>query len=313
MGPLLAASLFASTTGGTIHASETVTGATLQIEIRQPIDERIDERKAAELVEWIRSTADNINLTYGRFPNPAPRIIVIPTTRRSWGGGSAVIYGQVTRWNQETVELFVNPDRPIEEFYKDWTATHEFSHLMLPLLRQRYRWISEGFATYYQNVLMSRAGHYTPELAWQRLSEGFERGRASRPELSPNDAATAGIRRARMKVYWSGAAVALLADIELRRRSAGKESLDTVLGELQACCLPSRRLWTGHRLFGKLDSFLDTPVFMPLYRQYADTDGFPRMAPVLADLGVAINDDGTVTLLDSGSLVEVRDAISMRR
>lgn len=67
---------------------------------------------------------------------------------------------RVTRRDGETVGLFVNSERPIDDFYSDWTATHEFSHLMLPLLSQRYRWISEGFASYFQNILMSRAGRY---------------------------------------------------------------------------------------------------------------------------------------------------------
>jgi predicted metalloprotease with PDZ domain len=180
---------------------------------------------------------------------------------------------------------------------------------MLPLLNQRYRWISEGFATYYQNVLMSRAGRYTPELAWLRLSEGFERGRESRPELSPNDAAAGGIRQARMKVYWSGAAIALLADIELRTRSGADESLDQVLGQLQACCLPSRRRWSGPRLFEKLDSFVSTPVFMPLYEEYADQDGFPDMSAVLDELGVSVDENG-VTFRGNSSLAEIREAIS---
>jgi len=280
--------------------------AALSIEVRQPVD----EDKAAEIVEWLQSTADTVKLAYGRFPNPSARIIVIPSTENARGSDSPVIYGRVTRNNGETVELFVDPDRPIEEYYSDWTATHEFSHLMLPLLSQRYRWISEGFATYYQNVLMSRAERYTPEFAWQRLSEGFERGRESRPDLSPNDAASGGIRRARMKVYWSGAAIALMADIRLRERSNGKESLDQALGQLQSCCLPSRRRWSGTELFEKLDTFVETPVFMPLYRQYADVDGFPDIAPLLSDLGVSTNPGGTITLDDRARLAEVRKAIS---
>ena len=286
--------------------STALLAATLNIEVRQPVD----EEKAAEIIEWIEATANDVTLVYGRFPNPKARIIVIPTAENSWGSDSAVIFGRVTRRRGETIELFVNPDRPIEEYYADWTATHEFSHLMLPLLKRRYRWISEGFASYYQNVLMARAGHYTPDTAWRRLSEGFERGRASRPDLSLNQAATGGIRYARMKVYWSGAAIALLADIELRQRSGGTESLDTVLGQLQACCLPSRTQWSGQRLFKKLDSFLQTPVFMPLYRQYANTDGFPDFAPALVDLGISTNDDGTINLNDNTSLSTVRKAIS---
>lgn len=304
IGPLLAVSMLAASSGDIIYAKEQVEGATLNIEIRQPIG----EKKADEIIEWLRSTALAINQTYGRFPNPAPRIVVIPSAGRYWGDNRAVVFGRVTRRGQETIELFVNADRPISEFYGDWTATHEFSHLMLPLLSQRYRWISEGFASYYQNILMSRAGHYTPEFAWQRLSEGLERGRESRPELTLNEAAAGGIRNARMKIYWSGAAIALLADVELRRRSNGTESLDSVLGQLQDCCLPSRSRWSGIRLFEKLDSFLDEPVFMPLYRQHANSEGFPETESLFQALGVNTGRDGVV-LDDRQPLSAIRRAI----
>jgi len=289
--------------------SAAILTATLSIEVRQPVN----TIKAQEIVEWIQSTADTVKLVYGRFPNPDARIIVIPSAENAWGSDSPVIYGRVTRNNGETVELFIDPDRPIEEYYSDWTATHEFSHLMLPLVSQRSRWISEGFATYYQNVLMSRAKRYTPEFAWQRLSEGFERGRKSRPDLSPNDAASGGIRLARMKIYWSGAAIALMADSKLRERSNGKESLDQALGQLQSCCLPSERRWSGTELFKKLDTFVETPVFMPLYRQHANNNGFPDLAALLSELGVSTNQDGTVTLDDSMPLAQIRKAISAGR
>ncbi len=285
-----------------------VAGSALDIEVRQPID----KQKAEEIIEWVEATADTVKLVYGRFPNKKARIVVIPSTRNSWGGNAAVSFGQVTRSGGEKVELYVNPDRPIEEFYADWTATHEFSHLMLPLLRQRYRWISEGFASYYQNVLMSRSGRYEPEMAWQRLSEGFARGRESRPELTLNEASSNGIREARMKVYWSGAAIALLADVELRQRSGGKESLDTVLDQLQSCCLPSKTLWTGPDLFRKLDSFLESPVFMPLYRQHANSKGFPDVIPVLNALGV-VKTRSRVRFENDKPLAQLRSEIAGRR
>lgn len=160
--------------------------------------------------------------------------------------------------------------------YADWTATHEFSHLLLPRISWRQKWISEGFASYYQNVLMARTGQYTPAQAIRMLSEGFARGRGSRPELSPNEAAEEGVRQARYKIYWSGAAIALLADIKLRERTSGKESLDTVLGRFQLCCLATRKRWSGIEFFTRLDSLLESPVFMPLYRQHANTRGFPK-------------------------------------
>jgi len=200
-------------------------------------------------------------------------------------------------------------ERPIDEFYDDWTATHEFSHLMLPYVGGRHKWISEGFASYYQNVLMSRASRYSEQQAWQKLYDGFKRGRASQPGLSLNDAAAAGIRQARMKIYWSGAAIALLADVELRQRSGGKESLDIALDRLQRCCLPSRRQWTGPELFTKLDSLLDAPVFMPLYRRHANEAGFPDVRPALRQLGVEISGD-KVRLSRTADLAHIRSAIS---
>ncbi len=282
-----------------------IPGATLHITVLQPVD----EQKALQIVDWVRAASTSVSLVYGRFPNPSPRVIVQPTDRHAWSGNSPVPFGRVMRDDGERIELFVNADRPIEEFYGDWTATHEFSHLMLPYVSARNKWISEGFASYYQNVLMSRAGRYTAAEAWKRLYDGFERGRRSRPELSLNDAAEAGVHRARMKIYWSGAAIALLADVKLRERSGGRESLDTALDDLQRCCLPSARTWTGPELFSKLDSFVADPVFMPLYRQYANSAGFPEFAPALERLGVEI-DGSAARLHDDAELAAIRDAIA---
>jgi len=284
-----------------------ITGATLRIEVLPPVD----DKKAAEIVEWLKSASGNVSLAYGRFPVPSPRIVVVPTGNRPWGGDSPVPFGRVTRDGEEKIEFFVNADRPIEEFYDDWTATHEFSHLMLPYVGGRHKWISEGFASYYQNVLMSRAGRYTAQRAWTKLHEGFERGRASRPELSLNDAAASGIRRARMKIYWSGAAIALLADIELRERSGGKESLDVALDRLQQCCLPSDRNWSGPELFAKLDSLVDEPVFMPLYRRYANSAGFPDVDPAFQRLGINFEDD-ELRIHRNAELAHIREAITGR-
>ena len=155
------------------------------------------------------------------------------------------------------------------------------------------RWISEGFAQYYQNVLLARAGQYTQEEAWQKIRSGLEQGRDSSPGLSPNQAAAGGERNSRMKIYWSGAALALLADIELRRRSNGVESLDLVLDRLQACCLPSRRTWSGRELFEQLDALIDEPLFVELYERHANTRGFPDFeehlaSPEFAEIRAAI-------------------------
>lgn len=301
---LIVVALLAWPQGQVLAQQVKVPGATLRVTIKGTVS---DEQRE-DLVTWVRDTANSISLVYGRFPYPSPNIVLNTNSARNWSSNSAVTFGRVTRNNGGTVELFVNPARPIDEFYADWTAMHEFSHLMLPLLETRHRWISEGLATYYQNVLMARAGNYSEEMAWQKLLEGFQRGQESSPQLSPNTATANGMRGARMKIYWSGAAIALMADIELRRRSDGAQSLDSILGELQACCVPARRVWSGPRLFRQLDEFLEEPLFMPLYETYADRPGYPEPEGLLQQLGVSLR-LGTINLDNKAELAGIRQQL----
>lgn len=250
----------------------------IDVDISAPVP----EQRAEEFRTWLCDVATTVAGVHGRFPAPRIQVTLVAGGYGSWDGDGPVTFGRVRRSPVTSIELFADLERPIDDFYADWTAMHEFSHLLLPRIDSRQRWIGEGFASYYQNVLMARAGFYTPDLALQKLKEGLARGAGSRPDLSPNQAVRAGFGSARMKIYWSGAAIALLADVELRERSSGAESLDTVLGQLQSCCLPSQERWSGTRLFEQLDELLDEPVFMPLYRQHAETVGFPDVQSAFA-------------------------------
>jgi len=257
------------------------------------------------IARWIQATATDVSLAYGRFPNPSPQVVVYPGSTSRNGVG----FGRVIRDGGESVELLINPEEDVASFFDDWTATHEFSHMLLPYLGSEGRWISEGFSQYYQNILLTRSGAYDAERMWQNLYAGFERGRKSNPELSPNEATRRSVRGSRMKVYWSGAALALMADVELRERSNGKESLDDVLDRLQACCLPSTRTWSGLELFTKLDTLVSEPLFVGLYRRYADTAGFPDTREVYARLGLGISDD-KVRMGRNAELMSIRDAMT---
>jgi hypothetical protein len=282
-----------------------VPGAVLRVSLLQAEDGMDTDA----IARWIRATATDISLAYGRFPNPSPQVVVVPVGTSRGRGRSAVPYGRVIRDGGETVELLVDQHQPLKAFLDDWTATHEFGHLMLPYMVAQQKWVSEGFSEYYQNVLLARSGTYDELRAWQKLYEGFERGRISRPEMSPNEAAEDGVKAGLMKIYWSGAALALMADVKLREQSAGLESLDSVLGKLQACCLPSDRAWTGPELFTKMDALTNYPVFMALYRRYADTAGFPDLMPLFERLGLAVS-NGKVRLKRHAELLAIRLAIT---
>jgi len=284
--------------------SVAVPGATLRVSLLNSKDAMNNDA----IIDWVQAAATDVSLAYGRFPNPAAQIVVFPVGNSRGRSDSAVPFGRVVRDGGETVELFVNQNRPLADYLDDWTATHEFSHLMVPFLGRKHRWISEGFAQYYQNVLLTRSGAYDDIRAWQKIYDGLERGRRSSPDLSPNRAAEDGVRKSLMKVYWSGAAIALMADVALRDRSSGAESLDTVLDRLQACCLPGDRAWSGEEMFRQLDSLTDYPVFADLYQRYANATGFPDTSHVFEQLGIEVRDD-RVSLQQRAPLKHIRLAI----
>ena len=281
-----------------------VPGATLRLSLVAGLDEMDNE----SIVRWISATATDVSLAYGRFPNPSPQVVVIPVGDSRSNSRSAVPFGRVIRDGGETVELQLDQSQSLETLLGDWTATHEFSHLMLPYVERRHRWISEGLAQYYQNVLLTRSGAYDDLYAWQKIYDGFERGRQSRPELSPNEASSGGVSSGLMKIYWAGAAIALMADVQLRELSGGKESLDDILDKLQLCCLPSERVWSGPELFAQLDALASAPVFMPLYRRFADTAGFPDTSNIFERLGLSVS-DGEVRIRIPAKLRSIRKSI----
>ena len=86
-------------------------------------------------------------------------------------------------------------------------------------------------------------------------------------------------------VYWGGAAYFLLADVELRRRSEGKVSLDRVLSTLRAQNEGSARTWTAEALLAELDRLGVFEVFQSLARESLARP-FPDYAATLDALGV---------------------------
>jgi hypothetical protein len=280
-------------------------GARLQIAALDGPDMALDHDK---LLEWLSVAAEDVAGVSGRFPNPSVQVIVQPVRSR---GRSPVPFGYVIRDGGEAVRFYVDPDRAIADYHADWTATHEFAHLLLPYVRSREKWVSEGFASYYQNVLLARRGAYDEAEVWTRLTRSF--GRADEVDNPPrlDRLHERSFRDVRMLVYWSGAALALSADVRLRGLGADL-SLDSVLGQLADCCLPSERTWTAAALFERLDGFTPQPVFMPLYEEFMAGRGMPDLQSLYRDLGIEAVAGGVI-LSSEGRLVPVREAIMRPR
>lgn len=252
---------------------------------------------------WIEESASSVTAAHGHLPQPGPQVLVVATGPAN----EAVVHGQVLRGGGLAAVLYIDETRPLSEFSSDWTATHEFSHMLLPYVSTRDRWLSEGLASYYQNVLRARDGRLDETQAWQNLYEGFKRG-----EKNTHGGSLAKTTRngwgSTMRVYWSGAAILLMADIQLRRQSGDAQSLDTALKDLAGCCMANGITWRARDIFVQLDKLTGTEVFMNQYHKYVHADGFPDVDSVWKSLGIDVR-SRRVILLNDGSLTEIRDAI----
>jgi hypothetical protein len=253
------------------QAELTLPGGRIQVALLPPW-----ERDALGRIE---SVAQALLLAYGQLPRSHSQVVVVPLPGRT----SAAPWGQVLRGGGATVLLLVGADAPADALLRDWTATHEFSHLLHPHLGARGRWLSEGLASYYQNVLRARAGILSPETAWANLAAGFERGRrdTNAKGLSLAQASRRiGTHRSYMRIYWSGAAYWLQADLALRERGT---SLDQVLQRYAACCLERHTAATPERFLRDLERAAGAAILLEPYRRYASDTEFPETNSLLSD------------------------------
>jgi len=119
------------------------------------------------------------------------------------------------------------------------------------------------------------------------LDDGFRRGAASGTGRSLADQAGG---RAYERVYWAGAAIALEADLELRRRSGGSRSLDDALSALRTCCADDPRAWTAAEMVARIDQAAGAPALGDAVARHLHSAEFPPARALLTRLGVTADD-----------------------
>jgi hypothetical protein len=245
-------------------------GGTLRIAILPPWQ--------AHDIARIEPVAQALLQAYGALPRPDTQVLVAPLR----GQREAAPWGQVLRGGGAAVHLFAGADASPDALIRDWTATHEFAHLLHPYLGGRGRWLSEGLASYYQNVLRARHGTLSADQAWERIEAGFARGaRDTRAAGLTLDAASRrlGSVRSYMRVYWSGAAFWLEAELDLRARGS---SLDAVLQAYAKCCLAEAVDADVEGFMRALDAIAGSETFLSRQRRYAQLTSFPDIEALRA-------------------------------
>ena len=259
------------------------------------------QARTEELHRWAAEAANAALAAFGRFPLRTATVFIEqqPSQARS-----PVPWGQTSRRDGVAVYLYVRENATFDELRGDWTAVHELAHLFHPYLGDDGRWLAEGLASYYQNVLRARVGLLDEAEAWRRLDAGFGRGRRESSGLPLDELSRR--HRGTMRVYWAGAAYWLEADLALRREHGS--SLDAVLSRYARCCLQGTGETEPERFAAQLDAIAGGDVFAGLYRRYAHSTAFPSLDAAYAALGIESRSGG-LHFTDRGDAMRLRHAV----
>lgn len=281
-------------------------GGTLHVVV---LDGPLDNGQAP-LLAWLSRAGDAVTRLYGRFPREHTQVLVQPSPV-----GTGVRFGWVVRGGGPSVNLIVGRwvDEQSLSLRDEWIAVHEMSHLAIPFVSLGEPWLSEGLATWYQNVLRARAGAISEREAWAELLDGFERGRSSLTGKTLLEDSVAMFETTNFwRVYWAGTALVMLADVEIRRITDGERSLDGALHALSHCCLGTERTIDALTLVDRIDELVGMPVFGPIAREGRADRRFPDTEPLLRALGV-LDAQGRLVLDDDAPLAHIRREIMAPR
>ena len=229
--------------------------------------------------------------TIKKFPVENLQIVVEP----GGYGPNAVVMGYVSRGENPAVHLLIN-ERKHKIFANDSILIHELSHLLLPKVNMDEPWLTEGLATYYEHLLLARGKIKSSSEIIKLFAIKFELARQSgenQPlaQISPTRSFSFG----RDQVYWGGASIFFVADVNLRKKTNGLMSLDTILMKFMDCCAKNRTSWSALELFEVFDQLSGFSIFLDLYKSYVLANVFPPVKKSFRSLGYRISGQGNNT------------------
>jgi hypothetical protein len=250
-----------------------------------------------KLLGFVDDSVRAVSAFYRGFPVARALIVVIPEA-----GRSGVLFGKVLPESSPGIALLVGQHTKPSELDRDWILVHELYHLGFPSFQGEGKWLDEGLATYYEPIIRTRAGLRTETSLWDEFLNSMPQGLGAIGRDGLENA------QSFRGIYWGGAIVALLADVEIRRRSGGKQGLEHGLLALLDNDGHASEVWGLDDAVGVVDRAIGAPVLSDLVAKYASRGHPLELDRLFADLGVRRTPVG-VKLDDSAPLAEVRRAI----
>jgi hypothetical protein len=264
----------------------------------------------AGIRRWLSTaiSADAV-LFGGTFPR---RRLLLGVEAGNSSDGDAVTFGSAWAGGGAHALLWLSKTAKDDALPGEWVAVHELLHSALPHVAIDDAWLSEGFVTYYQEVVRARAGLQTPEQAWQEIHAGFGRGRVSKSRRPIAEESRAMHENHEYhRVYWAGAAIALRLDVALRRESQGRLSLDDALRAL--CDHPGADVRTieGREVVEALDRKAGSPLASSIVNPILASGDFPDLSETYRFLGLG-DATGALRFDDAAPGAAIRRAIMAR-
>jgi hypothetical protein len=250
----------------------------------------------AILLAWVERSASAVAAYYGRFPAQHLRLLVVPRAGRGVSGGRT--------WGHRgaAIRITVGAQATEADLAQDWVLVHELTHLAFPSVAPRHHWIEEGLATYVEPIARARAGQRDPAIVWGEMMAGLPKGLPQAGDRGLDHTPTWG------RTYWGGALFALLADVEIRRRTDNRRGLQDALrailaaGNIESSSPLPALLDAGDRATG-------VPVLSALYARMKDQPAPVDLDALWRELGV-VDDGGRARFDDAAPLAAVRRAIT---
>lgn len=250
-----------------------------------------------QVSRWVTASAQAVIAYYGQFPVPRVRLLLMPFAGDRVGSGTT--YGGRNPWIKVSLGEFTSE----EMLRRDWVLTHEMIHLAFPLVPHQHHWIEEGLATYVEPIARGLAGQLSAEAVWRDLLEGVPKGLPGPGDQGLDHTPTWG------RTYWGGALFCLLAEIEIRQKTANRYGLPDALRAIVAAGGSMRTNWPLVRALEIGDRATGVSVLMKLYEQMKATPVETDLADLWRRLGVSLQ-NGAVVFQEDAPLAAVRRAIT---
>ena len=219
----------------------------------------------AALSDWVTTCARAVSAYFGRFPVAHARVRIVPSPHGSIAGASSFGDGGAH------CRILVGKQVTQGELSSDWKLTRELVHFGFPSVEDRHRWIEEGSATYIEPIARAMIGELTAERVWGDMVRDIPQGLPLAGDRGLNLTHTWG------RTYWGGALFCLLADIEIRKRTANGKGFQDALRAVNRAGGTIEVDWRLERVIEIGDKATGGADISDLYRQMA-------LKPVMVDL-----------------------------